>query len=92
MVLLRPCRTTAAYEAIPERDLRLDLGALETVFHREGWRTLANAGVMLVMQRGTDDVSLFQSGKLLIKTRDAAVAQRVWRDVGPLYLGGEDGR
>lgn len=86
MVVLRPCKTTAAYEAVPERDLRLDLGALEPRFHEQGWVTLANAGVMLVLQRGPDDVSLFRSGKLLIKTRDASVAERVWRDVGPLYL------
>lgn len=91
MVLLQPCKTTAAYEAIPERDLRLDLEAVERNLHASGWRTLANAGIMLVIQRGADDASVFQSGKLLIKTRDPAVAERVWGEISAQYRG-PDGR
>jgi TATA-box binding protein (TBP) (component of TFIID and TFIIIB) len=86
MVLLRPCKTTAAYEAIPERELQLDLDRVEGALHARGWRTLANAGLMLVVQRGPDDASIFRSGKLLVKTRDADVARRVWEEIGPLYV------
>jgi hypothetical protein len=85
MVLLQPCKTTAAYEAIPERDLGLDLETVERSLHGAGWRTLANAGVMLVIQRGPDDASVFRSGKLLVKTRDPVVAQRVWAEVSAHY-------
>lgn len=85
LVLLQPCKTTAAFEAIPDSDLRLDLEAVEQRLHAAGWRTLANAGVMLVIRRGTDDASVFKSGKLLIKTRDATVAQRVWTEISPHY-------
>jgi hypothetical protein len=91
MVLLQPCKTTAAYEAIPERDLGLDLEAVEQRLHGAGWETLANAGVMLVIRRGADDASVFKSGKLLVKTRDATVARRIWADVSAHY-GGPHGR
>ncbi len=87
MVLLQPCKTTAAYEAIPERDLRLDMRELERRLHAAGWRTLADAGIMLVVQKENRDASVFQSGKLLIKTLDPAVAQRVWEELSTLYPG-----
>lgn len=85
MVLIQPCSTTAAYEAIPERDLRLDMPRLRDQLEAHGWRTLADAGIMLVIQKGADDASIFRSGKILVKTRDPAVAQRVWNELNTLY-------
>lgn len=92
MVLLQPCRTTAAYEAIPEGDLGLDLGRFAEHAQRLGWEVLADAGVMLVVRRGPDDASVFRSGKLLIKTRDRTVAERVWTELSALYPGAPHGR
>jgi len=92
LVLVRPCKTTAAYEALPEQELRLDL---EQVRHRltaTGWIPVADAGVLLVMRKDVD-ATVFRSGKLLIKTLDQALAQRVWDEVSRAYDGGaSDGR
>lgn len=87
MALLRPCKTSAAYEAIPERELRLDLAALEARLASHGWHTLASAGLLLVLRKGVDDATLFQSGKVLIKTTDRSVAERVWGELEPLVGG-----
>jgi hypothetical protein len=83
MVLLRPCKTTAAYEAIPERDRRLDLERLERDMAATGWSLVANARVMLIVKRDLE-VTVFQSGKVLIKTRDRPQAEATWSQVEPL--------
>lgn len=82
MVLLRPCRTSAAYEAIPESDLELDIPRLEARLMELGWAPLANAGIMLVVRKNVE-ATIFQSGKLLIKTRERDRAEQVWNELGP---------
>lgn len=47
MVLIQPCRTTAALEAIPEADLDLDISALEPHLERDGWEPRVNAGIKI---------------------------------------------
>lgn len=82
MVLIRPCKTSAAYEAIPERDLHVDLPALEDRLRELGWTSVANAGIMLVVRKRLE-ATIFQSGKLLIKTQAQPEAEEVWRELGP---------
>lgn len=84
MVLIQPCRTSAAYEVIPERRLRLDITALEKNVQAGGWEVLVNGGIILVVRKGKDDASIFNDGKVLIKTQERAVAERVWSDLKPL--------
>jgi hypothetical protein len=85
MVLLKPCKTTAAFEAIPQDDQALDLDALERTLADAGWMPVANARVMLIVAK-TVEATIFQSGKLLIKTMDRAQAQRTLDELWP-HLG-----
>lgn len=85
MALLRPCKTTAAYEAVPTIDGQVDLDELERLLEERGWSTVANAHVLLVMAKD-EEATFYPSGKVLIKTTDEAAAQRVWGDVDDLLL------
>lgn len=85
MAVLRPCKTSAAFEAIPERDLALDLDALERRLVGDGWRTVANARVLLVVAKDLE-ATVFPSGKVLIKTTERPTAERVWGAIQP-HLG-----
>ncbi len=77
MSVLRPCKTSAAFEAIPEGDLDLDLDDLEARLVGDGWRTVANARVLLVVAKDLE-ATVFPSGKVLIKTTERPEAERVW--------------
>lgn len=77
MSILRPCKTSAAFEAIPEDDLGLDLDAVESRLVDDGWRTVANARVLLVVAKDLE-ATVFPSGKVLIKTTERPEAERVW--------------
>lgn len=67
---LRPCRNRAGYESEPEARLALDLAAVERAAPAAGLEPLVNAGTILVLRHGRVEFSLFDSGKMLFKTRD----------------------
>ena len=85
MVLIQPCRTTRALEAIPEDDLDLDLEALEPKLESRGWQPRVNAGVMLIVRK-THEATIFQNGRVLVKTLDPKAAQAAWDDLEPSLL------
>lgn len=75
--LLRPCKSTAAYEAVPKKDMNMDLDATAALLEKAGY-TVENAGVLLIATRpgGGPEATIYQSGKILVKTMDKEVAER----------------
>lgn len=71
--IVRLCKSTAAYEAIPKKNLKLNLDKCEKKFIDMGYRVI-NAKVMLVVD-GEIETTVFPSGKLLVKTDDKTVAE-----------------
>lgn len=83
MPILRPCKNTAAFEALPDNGrLRVDLDALERTLVATGWDLVVNAAVMLIVKRDLE-VSIYQSGKMLLKTRDPDIAKQVFAELHP---------
>lgn len=78
--LLRPCKNTAAFEAIPDERRKLDLKALQAALAEDGWALVADAGVMLIMRRDIE-VSVYYSGKMLLKTLDPEAARAAFKEV-----------
>lgn len=85
MVLIQPCRTAAALEAIPDWDLDLDIAALEPKLEENGWEPRVNAGIMLIVRK-SHEATIFRNGRVLIKTQDRHVAEGVWGDLSPTLL------
>lgn len=86
MALIQPCKTSAVYEAIPERRVKLDMDAFETNLRTQGWDIVANGGIILVVKKGRDNASVFEDGKALIKTQEKSVAERVWNELSAHYV------
>lgn len=84
--LLMPCRTTAAFISTLKTARRIDLGKARRKLEAAG-HPVEDLSVMLIV--GTDpELTLYASGKTLIKTADAEAARRVIDDVyGVLGLG-----
>jgi len=70
--LLKPCKTTAAIEAIPKERLTLDLDLCEEIFQKH-CTIVANAGVMLIVSDRCE-VSIHKDGRLILKTDNADLA------------------
>jgi hypothetical protein len=78
--LVQPCATSAGYEARPRRPMRLDLADTERALRAGQVEVLRNAGVVLLARAGCD-VTVFPSGKLLLKTADGSVAEEAARRI-----------
>lgn len=66
--LLKPCRGKAAFEAVPEYGIQLDLVRGKSDLEAHGY-DVTDAGVMLVCTKENLQVSIYPSGKLLIQTK-----------------------
>ena len=73
--VLELCKNRAGYEAVPQRKLKLRLHDVERDLKDAGFEPLANAGILLVVRWEDVELSVFESGKLLMKTRDEAKAR-----------------
>lgn len=72
--VLALCRNRAGYEAAPRTPLALDLSDVEKRLAAAGHAVLGNAGILLAARIAGVEASVFESGKVLFKTRDAAKA------------------
>ncbi len=80
--VLELCKNRAGYEAVPTRPLKLRLNDVERTLVSAGFESLANAGILLVVKWEDVELSVFESAKLLFKTRelgDARVAMAAFR-------------
>jgi len=70
--LLKPCKTTAAIEAIPRERLALDIDLCEEIL-KTNCTIVANAGVMLIVSDRCE-VSIHKDGRLILKTDSMELA------------------
>lgn len=86
----RLCSSGGAYEAVPRPRLQLDLRKIKTELEAAGI-PVVDARVMLLLSLGPE-VTVSRDGRILIKTRDAAEADRVLGELcRRLQLPREDG-
>ena len=76
---VRLCTGKAAYEAVPSVPARVDLDQAARSLERTGL-AVTHARVMLIIAVDPE-VTLGRDGKILVKTRDPAIAQQAIEDV-----------
>jgi len=79
---LRVCSNRGAFEAVPNGDGVLDLASVRARIEATGVSVL-DCRVMLIAQMGRE-VTIGRDGRILIKTRDRAEAERILEQVVPL--------
>ena len=84
--LLRPCKSSAAFEAIPNLSSRgkqkfeLDLTECRNILETSGYEEVCDAKVLLIMKKEIE-VTIYPSGKLIIKTDSKTEAEMVMNEV-----------
>ena len=71
--LLKPCRTATAFISTLKRPARLDLTSTAQRLRDAGWR-VNDVKVMLIVE-GEPELTLYESGKVLVKTDDERAAR-----------------
>jgi ArsR family metal-binding transcriptional regulator len=77
--LVHPCKSTAAYEAVPQNQQmkKLNLSETEQKLSKLDYEILANAEILLVVRKGSCEISIYPSGKLLIKIEEQSEAEKI---------------
>jgi len=70
--VLKPCKTSAAFEAIPRERFSLDLDRSEEILKRV-CTIVTNAGILLIVNDRCE-VSIHKDGRLILKTDSQEVA------------------
>jgi ArsR family metal-binding transcriptional regulator len=90
--LLKPCRTATAFISTLKKPGRVDLSAAAERLRSQG-RQVSDVKVMLIVE-GDPELTLYESGKILVKTDDEQLARetidRVYDAIGlaaPLAAG-----
>ena len=82
--LMKPCRTATAFVSTLKKPARVDLGQAADRLRDAGWR-VNDVKVMLILG-GEPELTLYESGKILVKTDDAtdarAAVDRVYGAIG----------
>ena len=63
----KPCRTKAAFEFIPKRNLKFDLGKLAGKFREKGIEIEAETPFMLILKVDGTGIELFENGQVTVK-------------------------
>lgn len=82
--LLKPCRTATAFITTLKKPARVELSAAADALRRAGY-AVTDVKVMLILG-GEPELTLYESGKVLVKTDDAARARaaidRLYETIG----------
>jgi hypothetical protein len=73
--LLKPCRTSAGYTSTLKKRTKLDLKDAKLKLEAAGFK-VTDVEVMLILE-GPGGMTVYESGKILLKTDDRAEAQQL---------------
>ena len=81
--LLRPCKSKAAFEALPHKsggNLKLDLSTCGKLLGEIGYQDVCDAKVLIIMEKKIE-VTIYPSGKLLLKTDSKEHAESAMNEI-----------
>ena len=74
----QPCKSRIAYEFVPKADYSLELDSVASALRENGVFVEIETPYLLMLKVGGKDVSLFKSGKIIVKsTNRTTKAKRV---------------
>ena len=80
--LLRPCATSAGFLATRDPPWRMDMAGLKRRLQDGGYVVVVDAKVVLIVRKGVES-SLYDNGKVLLKTTDRPAAEAAYADLEP---------
>ena len=75
--LLEMCSGRAAWTVIPEKIDKIDLEGVTSIIEAEGWECTLRNRLCCTFSGDVADITLYPSGKLLVKTEDKELAASI---------------
>ncbi|MEW5937041.1 MAG: hypothetical protein AB1665_04375 [Candidatus Thermoplasmatota archaeon] len=73
-IVVRTC-SADAYDAVPQRLMRIEISEALPALSRAGYRVLADAGRMCVLEKDGLEITLYSSGRVLVRIESAEAAE-----------------
>jgi hypothetical protein len=83
MALLRPCTTSAGFMATPEQPRRVRMADLKGAVESAGYHVVIDAKILMVIRKDVES-SVYDTGKVILKTTDKDAAQTAYEELRPL--------
>jgi len=88
VALLKPCSTSAGFTATPDPPQRIDMGRLKQALTADGYAVVVDAKIILIVRKAIPagtlvETSLYDNGKVLVKTTDRAAAEAAYAELQP---------
>jgi hypothetical protein len=77
------CCSAEAFDAIPQSLVKVDVPSALSALAGRGWRVVADAGVVGVVEKHGVEATVYSSGRVLVKCEDAKAAEKIAKE---LYL------
>jgi hypothetical protein len=81
--LLRPCATSAGFTATRDPPWRMDMPRLKRDLAAAGYAIVVDAKVVLIVRHGAVESSVYDNGKVLLKTTDRPAAETAFAHLEP---------
>lgn len=78
--LVKNCAANA-YDAIPKVIIKIDVRKALAVLTGAGYREIADAGVLCVVERDGIESTIYAGGRILVKTDEESVADEVAAEI-----------
>jgi len=75
--LLEMCSGRAAWTVVPEKVKQIELELVSSIIEKEGWNCTLRNRLCYTFSGDAVDITLYPSGKLLIKTDEREVAAKI---------------
>ena len=85
MYIFKPCKTAASYEAIPKKQIKLDLDECEEKLKNWGYEVVCNAKVILIVKE-EHEVSIYPTGMMVIKSNKEDIERKEIGDISRLII------
>lgn len=85
MYIFKPCKTTASYEAIPKKQIKLNLNDCEEKLRNHGYDVVCNAKVMLIVKK-EHEISIYPTGVMIIKSDREDIARKEIGEINELII------
>ena len=78
--VVKPCREKGSLEAVPKKERHLNLKKMQGLLLGIGYEVKVNTPFVLIVKR-EKEVSVFPSGRLLIKSSDPDEVKRIAKEI-----------
>jgi len=76
-MIIRKCATKGAFEVIPEKNMKIDLGKIKKIFE-----VIVDMPMLLLIKIGNSEATVYKTGKLIIRNVNSKeLAQKIAENI-----------